>query len=335
VQPGADDEQTEDGEQAERAEPTGVRALVERNRERFEASQARANELLDRYRDRPLMDATLRVIQRDRECAGSVVGSALAFRLFLFFVPMVLFVVGVTGFLADVVAEDDIRQAGISGTLAAQIDTALSQPSAGRWAATIVGFFGMLTTGRTLSKVMVQASCLAWRLPITRKAPLRVIGAVIGLVVALAIVATAVNRIRQELGVGMTGVSYVAAFAVYGVVYIGLTMLLPRATTDPGALLPGAVLVAATTVGLQAVSQLYLPARFDRASQLYGAVGATIVVLGWFFIIGRVMVLSMAIDAVIYERFGSISQFVFGLPVLRALPRRFPWFRRFFQLDEE
>ncbi len=254
--------------------------------------------------------------------------------MFLFFVPVLLFVVGLTGFLAQVVEEEDVHDAGITGTLAAQIGQALEQPTTARWLAILIGLFGMATTGRTLSKVMVQASCLAWRLPITRKAPVRLIGAVVGLIVAVAIVAAAINRVRQELGIGAAGLSYIAAFAVYLVAYVVLTFLLPRGTTDPGALLPGAVLVAATTVGLQALSQLYLPGRFNRASQLYGAVGATIVVLGWFFILGRAIVLAMAVDAAIYERFGSISQLVFGLPVLRTIPRRFAWFRRFFQLDE-
>ena len=62
-------------------------------------------------------------------------------------------------------------------------------------------------------------------------------------------------------------------------------MLLPRATTEPSALLPGAVIIAGTLIGMQAVSQLYLPDRFSRASQLYGAIGTTIVTLGWFFIV--------------------------------------------------
>ena len=94
-----------------------------------------------------------------------------------------------------------------------------------------------------------------------------------------------------------------------------MSMLLPRATQDPGALLPGAVLVAATLVGMQAISQLYLPNQLGQASQLYGAIGTTVVTLGWFFFVGRAMVLGMSLDAVIYERFGSISQFVFSLPV--------------------
>ena len=85
---------------------------------------------------------------------------------------------------------------------------------------------------------------------------------------------------------------------------------------------------------MQAVSQLYLPDKIGRASQLYGAIGTTIVTLGWFFILGRAIVLGMSLDAVIYERFGSVSQFVFSLPLFRILRRRSSWIRRFFDLDE-
>ena len=197
----------------------------------------------------------------------------------------------------------------------------------------LIGFVGMLTTGRSLSKGMVSASCLAWRLPVRTKASVRVIGAVVGLIAGVGLVAAIINRVRADLGLAVAGVSFLLAFAVYVVAWIVLTMLLPRATTDPSALLPGAVIVAGTLVGMQAVSQLYLPDRFSRASQLYGAIGTTIVTLGWFFIFGRAIVLAMAVNAVIYERFGSISQFVFSLPLLRALPRRFEWIRRFFGLD--
>ena len=84
---------------------------------------------------------------------------------------------------------------------------------------------------------------------------------------------------------------------------------------------------------MQALSQLYLPDRFQRASELYGAIGTTIVVLGWFFIIGRAIVFSMTLNAVIYERFGGISDFVFSLPGLRVLARRSPRLRHFFDLD--
>jgi uncharacterized BrkB/YihY/UPF0761 family membrane protein len=109
--------------------------------------------------------------------------------------------------------------------------------------------------------------------------------------------------------------------------------VLPKATTDPGALLPGAAIVALTLTGMQALSQLLIPGRMSRASALYGTFGATIVTLGWFFILGRAIVLGIVCNAVIYERFGTISNFVFSLPVIRVL-RRSKLVRRVFSLDD-
>ncbi len=46
------------------------------------------------------------------------------------------------------------------------------------------------------------------------------------------------------------------------------------------------------------------------------------------------MMFSMSVDAVIYERFGSISQFVFSLPILRIIPRKSPRLRKLFGLEK-
>ena len=295
----------------------------------------RIDALVDRHGDRPLLDVPLRVYRRDRETAGAVVSSALAFRLFLFFVPLLLFVVGLAGFSSAFFDADEVNeQSGLTGSLAQQIDTALSQTSQTRWAAVLVGLTGIATTGRTLSKVMFSASCLAWQLPVRAKASARVVGVIVGLVVGMALLAVMVNRIRAELGIGVASVSFLAAFCVYLVLWLAVSALLPRGSSDLGALLPGAALVALTVAAMQAVSQLYLPNRLDRASQLYGSIGAAVVTLGWFFFLARAIVLAMALDAVIYERFGRVSQFVFSLPVLRVLGR---WsrVRRLFDLDRE
>src|SRR5918993_2572180 len=131
------------------------------------ADVARGGErLLERHRRRPLVDLGLRIYERDRDMAGTVVGSAVAFRLFLFFVPLLLFVAGVVGVLGAYIDTGDVSEAGISGGLASQIGTALSQPESTRWAAVGIGALGMLTTGRSLSKTMVAASCLAWQVPV-------------------------------------------------------------------------------------------------------------------------------------------------------------------------
>ena len=67
--------------------------MVSRLRNSLEGIKARAA----KYEKVPVVGVVLQLHQRDRETAGSVVGSAVAFRLFLFFAPFLLFAVGVAG----------------------------------------------------------------------------------------------------------------------------------------------------------------------------------------------------------------------------------------------
>ena len=305
-------------------EPVG---LVER-------TKASIIKRFERYEKRPIVDLGLQIYRRDRQISGTVVGSAIAFRLFLFFVPLLLFLVGVAGFLSPVVDADEFNEeAGISGSLAAQIDTALSQPTQTRWLAVLIGLFGIGTAGYSLSKVMVASSALGWQLPDRPKASPKIVGALVGLVAGVGLVTILINRIRAELGLGVASLSFLAAFCIYVVAWLIVSMLLPKATTDPGALLPGAAIVALTLTGMQAVSQLLIPGRLSRASALYGTFGATIVTLGWFFILGRAIVLGIVCNAVIHERFGRITNFVFSWPLIRLL-RKSRLVRRVFRLDD-
>src|SRR5206468_6362182 len=72
---------------------------------------------LERARKRStFVDVLMLIRERDQEAAGTVAGSAVAFRLFLFFVPMLLVVVAIAGFVAAQVSAADISsEAGISG----------------------------------------------------------------------------------------------------------------------------------------------------------------------------------------------------------------------------
>jgi uncharacterized BrkB/YihY/UPF0761 family membrane protein len=295
---------------------------------------ASLTERFRRYEDKPLVDVGLRIYQRDRTINGTVVGSAIAFRLFLFFVPLLLFLVGIAGFVSNTVDPDDVNdEAGLTGSLAAQIDSALSQPTQTRWVAVLVGLSGVVTAGYSLSKVMVASSALAWHLDQRPKASPRIVGAIVGLITGVGLIALIVNRIRRDLGLGVASVSFLAAFLVYVVAWLLVSTMLPRATKDAGALLPGAALVALTLTAMQAISQLYIPDKLSRASALYGTFGATIVTLGWFFILGRAIILGIVCDAVIHERFGRITNFVFSWPLIRLL-RRSSIVRRVFNLDE-
>jgi uncharacterized BrkB/YihY/UPF0761 family membrane protein len=280
-----------------------------------------------------LVDVPWRIYDRDREIAGSVVGAALAMRLFTFFVPLLLLLVGLTGFARGHIGQEHLDDAGVAGRLAEQVQSALEQPSQTRWLALLSGLFGVVSTGRTLAKSMVQASCLAWRIPVHAKASARLFGAVVGMLAGIGLMSLFVNVVLDRSGIGVAGVSYLGAVAIYVVVWTIVMAQLPRAAPSLGSLLPGAALVAVVLASMQAFSQLYLPSRFEKASALYGSIGSAVVVLGWFFILGRVIILGLQLNAVIYERNGTVTEAVFDLPILRQLAR-LGWVRRIFGLQD-
>ena len=287
------------------------------------------------YQDRPSVALVSSILERDREGAGSVVGSAIAFRLFLFFIPLLLTLVGIAGLLSGHVEPSSVsHEAGVSGNLDAQIRTAMSQGTRAGWVALGLGLVGMATAGRSLSRALVATSYRAWGMPIVAKTAWRVVGSVAGLIGGMGLVSILVNRIREAVGLGPASLSFVPAFALYAFAWFLISLLLPRRTEDPAGVLPGCVVVALTITTMQAVSQFYLPGRFAKASELYGAIGSTVVTLGWFFILGRAIVVAIELNPVIYDRFGSISTVVFSLPVVRALPRRSARIRRLFDLDD-
>jgi uncharacterized BrkB/YihY/UPF0761 family membrane protein len=184
---------------------------------------------LARHRDRPVVDVVFATFRRDRQAAGWVMSSALAFRLFLFFLPLMLLTVGVAGFASAVAdARSANHAAGISGSLAKQVSAAFHQPGITRWFAVLLGLSGVLLAGRSLSRVLYAASAAAWGLPPGNRARLRAVGAVAGLVCTIGLIAILINRIRESLGLGLASVSFVPALFIYAIAWLGISLFLPR-----------------------------------------------------------------------------------------------------------
>ena len=305
----------------------------EQNPGRVARWRTKGSRWVDDRRDDPVLGFGLRLFERDRDDAGSLVGSAIAFRLFLFFVPFLLFVVGVAGFAGSEVDATTVNEnTGLSGEVADQVRAALRQSGRTRWIAVSLGLLGVVTAGRALSKALIAASSRSWRIPVVTRAPIRLVGSLAGLITSMGLIAIVVGRIRNAWGLGAGSISFLAAFIWYAAAWFLISLLLPRATRDPSVLVPGALVVALTITGMQAVSQFYLPNRFENASELYGTIGATIVTLGWFFILGRGISLAFSVDAEACASYGSLSHFIFSLPGLRSVARRSARIRRLFDL---
>ncbi len=284
-------------------------------RGRFSRLQTTAlDRLADMRATRAWVDFSMLLYERDTEADGSVIAAAVALRVFLFFVPLVLFLVGLLGFASShLAASDATKQIGVSGGFASQINGALHQSPRARWIATLTGLFGAMWAGRHLAKVLLVANRRAWRLTLDEArltSKTRVTGALTGLIAGLGILAIIVNRIRQAAGVVGGSATLVTAALIYSGAWLVVSLLLPRGRADRSALLPGAAFVGISVAAAQGIIQFLIPGRVSHASQLYGAIGIVIVALSWFFLLGRLFVASFAINAVIWDRFGSLTTFL-------------------------
>lgn len=275
--------------------------------------------------------------ERDRDTFASVLGAALAMRLFLFLVPFLAFAVGaVIAIFGSSGIDSVLQSSSVTGTLAAQIRAASDTTRAGGLALMASGLFLSLWAGRSLTRVLAACSAGAWRIGgRASRATLRMAGTVTGLVTLLVLLLAFVNRVREDFSLPIATTSWLATAILLSIAWFVVSWSLPRGTSDPGALLPGAVVTGFSLTGLQWVMQYYLPGRIERASDLTGSLGVTLAALGYLFLIGRVMAASLILNAVVWERLGSITGLVFGLPVLRRIPERSPRFARFFDLERD
>jgi hypothetical protein len=320
----------------ETSEPPKRPGVVARLRDRGRELAGQATEWVEDRRSEVMpVDLAVQFYERDRDSFASVLGAAIALRLFLFFVPCVLLV---TAVIMLVVGHDGVTQladqAGVTGSLATQIDQATTASKTTTLGLLAAGVWLTIWAGRSLTKVLAACSAGAWRMGGREgRATLRMAGAVTTMTFLLLVTAGFLNRIKDNQGIAVITTSWILAALVYAVGWFLVTATLPRRTSDPGALIPGAVAVGAAIAGLQWFMQYYLPSKLEHSTALAGSIGASVAALGYMFLIGRVMASSLILDAVVFDRIGSISELVFALPVLRRIPGRFPWVARYFDLD--
>jgi uncharacterized BrkB/YihY/UPF0761 family membrane protein len=319
--------------------PEGGRpSAVRRWRARGEATADRAKGWLEDRRQQALpVDLAVQFYERDRDSFASVLGAAIALRLFLFFVPAMLVLLSLVMLFSG---HDGVRNlaenAGVTGGMAAQVEQAASTSRTTSFGLFVAGAWLLLWAGRSLTKTLASCSAGSWRmLGRESKATLRMAAAVTTLVMLLVVTAAIMNRVRQTQGLAVVTTSWLVAGALYSLGWFLVCATLPRRTTDPGALLPGAVLTGTAFAALQWFVQFYLPAKLENVTAVAGGIGTAVVTLGYMFFIGRVMASSFILDAVIFERIGSVSGLVFSLPGLRRLPRRSPRLARYFDLAHE
>jgi uncharacterized BrkB/YihY/UPF0761 family membrane protein len=253
----------------------------------------------------PGLQTAVDVMQRDRLLGGELLSGAVAFRVFVFLVPLSLLSVSALGFLAASNAdspEDAARAVGISALTAQSVAEGADAAKGTRWLALIIGLWALYIASIAFARALRVSHALAWRDPVPpMKKTWRVALIVIGGTIPVVAVNAGLNKARSEasgLGLGLT----LFAVLVFGAMWLGVSLLLPHRNTPWTALLPGAVLLGVGAQALHLVTVYYIAERIASSSELYGPLGAAIAILTWGYFFGRLTVGSAMLNAMLWER---------------------------------
>ena len=144
--------------------PTG---RVARTRERVERTRGQVADVAERVvaarPDTPLIDTAFEVYERDSRIAGGMLAGAIAFRLFLLLVPLLLILVAGLGFLHLSDAERSTsQQLDLSEALVSTMQTVGENAARGRWITLWVGLVAAVFAIRTMIKSLRIVHNLAW-----------------------------------------------------------------------------------------------------------------------------------------------------------------------------
>jgi uncharacterized BrkB/YihY/UPF0761 family membrane protein len=252
-----------------------------------------------------IIDVAFQVYEDDRDAGGSLLGGAIAFRVFLWMLPAALLVVAGLGFgsTSDTNTPDRIvRDAGITSIAANSINHAAQQAQSARWVALIVGAVFLYTTSVALLRSLVVTHALIWEVPVIKlQHKPRAVGEFL-LVVVLAGVGTSLGAVIRNHSPGYGLVPMLAVVVVYAAAWWVISIRLPHAHAPITALLPGAAVVG---VGVQVMHLLvvyYIAARLTTASLWYGSLGSAAALLFGLYLAGRLIIGATVLNATLWAR---------------------------------
>jgi membrane protein len=287
---------------ADDAPPPSKLALLRR---RADAAVATAGRQWDRSRARwPWLALPAEFVTRWTTTNGSILAGHLAYRVFVFVLPLVVLMVGVLGYVsatdASLLSSDGGLKFG-SAIASTMTDTG-EQARESRLQLVVFGGFAVLLAASGLVKALQLVFATAWGVSVkSGKSRFAVLGRFLpGVLLILAAVA-----LRQWIG--RSGVVFtigieLANIAIDAVALLGLSWVLPRRTSRLVDLVPGALLGGVGLAGLHIAALIYFPARIERASALYGTLGVALVALLYLFLVGQVLVASAIANAVWVDR---------------------------------
>jgi uncharacterized BrkB/YihY/UPF0761 family membrane protein len=289
-------------EEAEKRPHRTVRERTAALRTRADDARRSLTEQAESLRSR---NATARLAfdayDRDRRHAGALLAGGLAYRLFLWMLPTSLVMASAVGVIANLSSEPPLEIAdrvGLGAALTSAIAEAAGASGGSSFLLLLVGLWLTVWTGMSVVKALRLVSAVAFQLrPPSFRHGIR--ASLVFSAIALGLFATPV-LLGPLYGGGLVLdlVVWVGTAAAWTPVFaVGFSTLPHPGTAHWITFLPGAALLAAGLSLLRFVTSVYFLGRMERTGDLYGAIGVAAVFMVWLFVVGRLVVAGITLNA--------------------------------------
>ncbi len=268
--------------------------------------QARLDQLCERHRWLSFAVAVQRRFGAER---GANLAAAISMRAFVSLFPVLVLAIAFVGFVGGdprQVADDIVRELGLSGSAAKTITEGVKTAQDTKVASSIIGIVGLLWAGTGLAASLTATWNQTWRIAGggVRGRALGFVWLLGGLVLfALALFLLALVGAQGAL----PEIGVVGGVIVNTLGFLWTAWVLPSRRIPFRAMLPAAFVGGICLEVLKVVGTFVIPRIVSRSSELYGAIGAVFALLVWFLVIGRVVVYVTLIEHVSWLRKGGQS----------------------------
>lgn len=269
-----------------------------------EAKEAGARLIERQQKRRKSVRLVVEAYDRDRRFAGGLLSGGLAFRLFLFLLPFSLVLVTLFQGFSETLEQPASELAtnfGLATAVAGSVGMAADASDRSWFYLLLVGGVVMLWAGIGVVKAMRLVSGLAWEVDPRRPGNQLPESGILSAGTAI-LFAMHQFLIVADIDVLRTFTLVLLESAVLAGLMTWIFWKLPRDEDAPWtAMIPGALLVTVGIAVTRVATIVYFAPRLERVDDLYGALGFASVFLAWLYIIGRLLVAGISLNATSYR----------------------------------
>lgn len=256
----------------------------------------------------PVAEIGWRLFRRDQSIAGSVMASALAYRLFIWMLPLALLLVAALRPLTDATDADPADYAENAG-LPSYVAESVGEATAGL---TPLGLVAVLVSTSVvllyetyvLLRALRAVSAFSWGVPVrSLRHPVPGTLTLLGLLVGLIAVGALTGRIADvagglPLGWILAIVSLLSAPVLFVLMFV---LVLPDGADRWTAHLPGAALFYVMVAAIHLFNALILYPWVGHKEATYGVLGVAAGIMLSLFVTSRALVVATALNAVLQD----------------------------------